>query len=49
LIGEFDYLFINEAGQVSVAKLIGISQVTNNIILMGDQMQLGQLISDVIY
>lgn len=42
LKGEFDYLFIDEAGQVSVAKLIGMSRATSNIILMGDQMQLGQ-------
>ena len=42
LIGEFDYLFIDEAGQVSVAKLVGMSRATSNIILMGDQMQLGQ-------
>lgn len=38
----FDYLFIDEAGQVSVANLIAISQSTKNIVLMGDQMQLGQ-------
>ncbi|ALO34550.1 helicase [Colwellia sp. MT41] len=38
----FDYLFIDEAGQVSVANLIGMSRATNNIVLMGDQMQLGQ-------
>ncbi|MCP4122777.1 MAG: TM0106 family RecB-like putative nuclease, partial [Bacteroidetes bacterium] len=40
--GEFDYLFIDEAGQVSVANLIGMSRSCDNIILMGDQMQLGQ-------
>jgi len=39
---KFDYLFIDEAGQVSVANLIGMSQSCDNIILMGDQMQLGQ-------
>lgn len=38
----FDYLFIDEAGQVSVANLIAMSQSTKNIVLMGDQMQLGQ-------
>lgn len=38
----FDYLFIDEAGQVSVANLIAMSRATANIILMGDQMQLGQ-------
>lgn len=38
----FDYLFIDEAGQVSVANLIAMSRAASNIILMGDQMQLGQ-------
>jgi uncharacterized protein len=38
----FDYLFIDEAGQVSVANLIAMSRSTRNIVLMGDQMQLGQ-------
>lgn len=42
LKGVFDYLFIDEAGQVSIAKLIGMSRATSNIVLMGDQMQLGQ-------
>lgn len=42
LQGQFDYLFVDEAGQVSVANLIAMSRATNNIILMGDQMQLGQ-------
>ena len=39
---HFDYLFIDEAGQVSVPNLIAISQSCKNIILMGDQMQLSQ-------
>tara|TARA_R110002124_G_scaffold285991_1_gene465592 strand:- start:4065 stop:7436 length:3372 start_codon:yes stop_codon:yes gene_type:complete len=42
LADNFDYLLIDEAGQVSVANLIAMSQSTKNIILMGDQMQLGQ-------
>jgi predicted RecB family nuclease len=42
LQGQFDYLFVDEAGQVSVANLIAMSRATNNIVLMGDQMQLGQ-------
>ncbi|HGO6706892.1 TPA: TM0106 family RecB-like putative nuclease [Legionella pneumophila] len=42
LENSFDYLFIDEAGQVSVANLIAMSRATKNIILMGDQMQLGQ-------
>ncbi|GHF12537.1 nuclease [Kordiimonas sediminis] len=40
--GQYDFLFIDEAGQVSVANMIGMSQSTSNIIIMGDQMQLGQ-------
>ena len=39
---KLDYLFIDEAGQVSVANLVGMSRCAKNIILMGDQMQLGQ-------
>ena len=42
LENAFDYLFIDEAGQVSIANLIAMSRSTKNIILMGDQMQLGQ-------
>lgn len=42
LAEAFDYLFIDEAGQVSVANLIAISRATSNLVLMGDQMQLGQ-------
>ena len=43
---SLDYLFIDEAGQVSVAKLIGMVRSTNNLILLGDQMQLGQPIQE---
>lgn len=42
LANTFDYLFIDEAGQVSIANLIAISQSAKNIVLMGDQMQLSQ-------
>lgn len=42
LQGAFDYLFVDEAGQVSVANLIAMSRAASNIVLMGDQMQLGQ-------
>jgi predicted RecB family nuclease len=41
-IETLDYLFVDEAGQVSLANLVGMSRSTKNIILMGDQMQLGQ-------
>lgn len=39
---QFDYLFVDEAGQVSVANLIGMSPSAKNIVILGDQMQLGQ-------
>lgn len=39
---QFDYLFVDEAGQVSVANLIAMSRSARNLVLMGDQMQLGQ-------
>ncbi len=42
LSDRFDYLFVDEAGQVSLANLAAMSQATNNLILLGDQMQLGQ-------
>lgn len=40
--GQLDYLFIDEAGQVAVANLVGMSRSAKNLVLMGDQMQLGQ-------
>ena len=42
LRASLDYLFVDEAGQVAVANLIGMAAATENIILFGDQMQLGQ-------
>ncbi|MFK7732902.1 MAG: TM0106 family RecB-like putative nuclease [Pseudomonadales bacterium] len=39
---QLDYLFVDEAGQVSTANLIGMSRCARNIVLLGDQMQLGQ-------
>ncbi|HEX4855623.1 MAG TPA: TM0106 family RecB-like putative nuclease, partial [Limnobacter sp.] len=38
----FDYLFIDEAGQVATANTVGMGQCADNIVLLGDQMQLGQ-------
>jgi len=37
-----DYLVIDEAGQVSLANLVGMAPCTRNIVLAGDQMQLPQ-------
>ena len=39
---HFDYLFIDEAGQVSLANMIAMGMCAENLILLGDQMQLGQ-------
>jgi uncharacterized protein len=41
-VGQFDYLFVDEAGQVSLANLIAMSGCARNLVLLGDQMQLGQ-------
>ena len=41
---KIDYLFIDEAGQISIADLIALGGVAKNIILVGDQLQLGCLL-----
>ena len=40
--GALDTLFIDEAGQVSVANLVAMSRCAKSLVLVGDQMQLGQ-------
>ena len=42
-----NYLFIDEAGQVSLANTLAISTSTKNIILIGDQQQLSQPIQGI--
>lgn len=37
-----DYLFVDEAGQVSLGHLLAMGAAARNIVLVGDQMQLGQ-------
>jgi uncharacterized protein len=44
---KLDYLFVDEAGQVSLANLIAMGTAARNIVLIGDQMQLGQPIQGV--
>jgi uncharacterized protein len=39
---KLDYLFVDEAGQVSLADIVATGLSAKNIILVGDQMQLGQ-------
>ena len=41
------YLFIDEAGQVSLANVVAMGVSARNIVLVGDQMQLGQPIQGV--
>lgn len=38
----FDYLFIDEAGQVSLANVLAMGTSARNVVLVGDQMQLSQ-------
>ncbi|HVE44043.1 MAG TPA: TM0106 family RecB-like putative nuclease [Gammaproteobacteria bacterium] len=44
---HLDYLFVDEAGQVSIANVVVMGTAAKNIILVGDQMQLGQPIKGV--
>lgn len=44
LAGAFDYLFVDEAGQVSLANLVAMTNVARNIVLVGDPNQLPQVI-----
>jgi predicted RecB family nuclease len=37
-----DYLFIDEAGQVPLANAVAMARSANNLVLLGDQMQLEQ-------
>jgi uncharacterized protein len=39
---KLDYLFVDEAGQVSLADIVATGLAAKNIVLVGDQMQLGQ-------
>ena len=42
MAGRFDYLFIDEAGQVGLADAIAMGISAANVVLIGDQMQLPQ-------
>ena len=45
--GAYDYLFIDEAGQVSLGNLVAMGAAATNIVLVGDQMQLPQPVQGV--
>ena len=40
--GVLDFLFIDEAGQVSLANAVAMARCATNLVLLGDQMQLEQ-------
>ncbi len=42
-----DFLFVDEAGQVSLANTVAMTRCTRNLVLLGDQMQLEQPIQGV--
>jgi predicted RecB family nuclease len=44
---SLDTLFVDEAGQVSLANVVAMGVSARNIVLVGDQMQLGQPIQGV--
>lgn len=46
-LGSFDYLFIDEAGQVALGNLVAMGPCASNIVLIGDQMQLPQPVQGV--
>jgi len=39
---SLDYLFVDEAGQISLGHMLAMGAAARNIVLVGDQMQLGQ-------
>jgi uncharacterized protein len=43
----YDYLFVDEAGQVALGHLVAMASCTRNIVLIGDQMQLPQPVQGV--
>ncbi len=46
-LDAYDYLFVDEAGQVSLGNLVAMAGCARNIVLVGDQMQLPQPVQGV--
>lgn len=46
-VNSFDYLFVDEAGQVSLGNLAAMAPCARNLVLVGDQMQLPQPVQGV--
>lgn len=45
--GQYDYLIVDEAGQVALGNLVAMAGAARNLVLVGDQMQLAQPIQGV--
>lgn len=45
--GAFDYLIVDEAGQVALGNLVAMAGAAKNLVLVGDQMQLPQPVQGV--
>ncbi|HVA34131.1 MAG TPA: TM0106 family RecB-like putative nuclease [Candidatus Baltobacteraceae bacterium] len=43
LAGAYDYLFVDEAGQMSLADAVACSTAARNVVLLGDPLQLAQV------
>ncbi|HZT12939.1 MAG TPA: DEAD/DEAH box helicase, partial [Candidatus Baltobacteraceae bacterium] len=43
MTGALDYLFVDEAGQVSLADAVAVSAAARNVVLLGDPSQLAQV------
>lgn len=43
-VQKFDWLFVDEAGQVSLANLLAMGRIARNIVLIGDPLQLPMVI-----
>jgi uncharacterized protein len=43
LDGQLDYLFVDEAGQVSLADALAVGTAARNVVLLGDPVQLAQV------
>ena len=41
---ELDYLFVDEGGQVSLADALAMGTCARNLVLLGDPLQLGQVL-----
>ncbi|MEQ8762546.1 MAG: TM0106 family RecB-like putative nuclease [Planctomycetota bacterium] len=41
-VGALDYLFVDEAGQMSLASVLAVSRAAKNVVLLGDPQQLDQ-------